>query len=114
NFSQATTAAVLNDRLSVLSPDKLATNADGRLAATSFFPDFSFRSPVKYRLRGTTDDTTYLIGSDLHRGTQWQEVDSNTLRRVALRSSRSTGFDNYVSYFSTPTLFRSIQNSLFI
>ncbi|MFJ7356415.1 putative 2-aminoethylphosphonate ABC transporter permease subunit [Phyllobacterium sp. NPDC097923] len=114
NFSQATTAAVLNDRLSVLSPDKLATNADGRLAATSFFPDFSFRSPVKYRLRGTTDDTTYLIGSDLHRGTQWQEVDSNTFRRVALRSSRSTGFDNYVSYFSTPTLFRSIQNSLFI
>ncbi|SDP89864.1 putative 2-aminoethylphosphonate ABC transporter permease subunit [Phyllobacterium sp. OV277] len=113
-FGETVSAAVLNDRLLVVPKDKLATNADGRLAATSFFPEFSFRSLVKYRIRGTTDGTVYLIGSDMHRGTAWQEVDSNTFRRVMLRSTASTGLDNYVSYFSTPSLFRSIENSLFI
>lgn len=113
-FGQSVSARALNDKLSVVPPDKLATNAEGRLAATSFFPEFNFRSPIKYRIRGTADETTYLIGSELHRGTGWQELDSNTFRRVMLRSTPSIGLDNYIAYFSTPALFRSIQNSLFI
>ena len=107
-------AAALNEKLKAVTPQELATSADGRLAATSFFPDFSFRSPVKYRIRGTSESVGYLVGSKLHTGTEWQEVTSNTFRRVMLRPVRSRGFENYVEYFSTPALFRSIQNSIFI
>ena len=44
----------------------------------------------------------------------WTELDSNTFRRVQLRPHAETGLANFVSYFSTPALFKSIQNSLFI
>jgi iron(III) transport system permease protein len=108
------TAAELNERLQAVPPEDLATTGDGRLPATAFFPDFSFRSPVKYRIRGTTDDAAYLIGSELFTGTAWQEVDSNTFRRVMLRPSRDIGLSNYVTYFATPALSQSIRNSLVI
>ncbi|MFC3325111.1 putative 2-aminoethylphosphonate ABC transporter permease subunit [Mesorhizobium cantuariense] len=114
NFGEPATAAALNEKLAALPPEKLETSSDGRLPATSFFPDFSFRSPVKYKIRGTTDDAYFLIGTQLHRGTEWQEVDSNTFRRIMLRPARALGLDNYTTYFSTPTLFRSIQNSFLI
>ena len=108
------TAAELNAALQAVPEADLATSGDGRLPATSFFPDFSFRSPIHYRIRGTTDDATFLIGSERFVGTGWQEVDSNTFRRVMLRPSRDIGLANYVTYFSTPALFQSIQNSLII
>lgn len=107
-------AASLNETLQAVPPDALATSGDGRLPATSFFPDFSFRSPVLYRIRGSDADAVFLIGSERFTGTQWQEVDSNTFRRVMLRPSRAQGLQNYVTYFSTPSLFQSIENSLFI
>lgn len=108
------TAAELNAALQAVSQDDLATSADGRLPATSFFPDFSFRSPLHYRIRGTTDDAVYLIGSERFVGTGWQEVDSNSFRRVMLRPVRDIGLTNYLTYFSTPALFQSVQNSLII
>ena len=108
------TVAELNAALQAVPEADLATSGDGRLPATSFFPDFSFRSPIHYRIRGTTDDATFLIGSERFVGTGWQEVDSNTFRRVMLRPSRDIGLANYVTYFSTPALFQSIQNSLII
>ncbi len=108
------TAAELNATLQAVTERDLATSGDGRLPATSFFPDFSFRSPVHYRIRGTTEDAVYLIGSERFSGTAWQEVDSNTFRRVMLRPARDIGLANYVTYFSTPALFQSIQNSLII
>ncbi len=114
NFGEPATAAALNEKLAAVPPEKLATSSDGRLPATSFFPDFSFRSPVKYKIRGTTDDASFLIGTQLHHGTEWQEVDSNTFRRIMLRPARALGLENYTTYFSTPTLFRSIQNSFLI
>src|SRR3546814_15644053 len=40
------TAAELNAALQAVPPAELATSGDGRLPATTFFPDFSFRSPV--------------------------------------------------------------------
>jgi len=104
----------LNTKLSAVSEQELETNSDGRLPATTFFPDFSFRSPVNYRLRGTTPETTYLIGSDLVKGKEWSELDSNTFRRVQLRPVVSTGLGNFVTYFSTPALMGSIANSLTI
>lgn len=114
NWGEPVTAAALNEKLSAVPPAKLATNSDGRLQATSFFPDFSFRSPVKYRIRGTTSDATYLVGLKPQSGTDWQEFTSNDFRRVMLRPSRALGLENYAAYFSTPTLFRSIENSVFI
>ncbi|WP_310323583.1 putative 2-aminoethylphosphonate ABC transporter permease subunit [Aminobacter aminovorans] len=114
NWGETVTAAALNEKLDAMPPAKLATNSDGRLQATSFFPDFSFRSPVKYKIRGTTSDATYLVGLKPQSGTEWQELSSNDFRRVMLRPSRALGLENYTAYFSTPTLFRSIENSVFI
>ncbi len=114
NWGGPITAAALNDKLGAVPPEKLGTNSDGRLQATSFFPDFSFRSPVKYKIRGTTSDASYLVGLQLQSGTEWREFTSNEFRRVMLRPSRALGFENYATYFSTPTLFRSIENSAFI
>ncbi|HSG95099.1 MAG TPA: ABC transporter permease subunit, partial [Afifellaceae bacterium] len=113
-FGEPVTAAALNEAIDAVPAAELSTSADGRLPASRFFPDFSFRSPVKYRIRGTSDDAVFLVGSEFQKGTQWREIDSNTFRRVMLRPSRARGFENYITYFSTPSLFRSIQNSLFI
>ncbi len=108
------TAAKLNEELGALSAGELATSSDGRLPATSFFPDFSFRSPVLYKIRGTTPDSRFLVGSTPHSGTEWVELDSNKFRRVVLRPVEDVGLANFASYFSTPALFSSIQNSLVI
>jgi len=71
NFSAPPVSAeALNRQLDAVPPAKLATSADGRLPATLFFPDFSFRSPVLYRIRGTTGNAVYLIGSERHSGTE--------------------------------------------
>ncbi|PHQ69964.1 MAG: putative 2-aminoethylphosphonate ABC transporter permease subunit [Sneathiella sp.] len=107
-------AAVLNAKLGTIKPDELATSSDGRLSLIPLFPDFNFRSSVLYKVRGTSDEAVYLIGSERKTGTNWNEVDSNTFRKVVLRPVQSTGISNFVTYFSTPSLFRSIQNSLII
>ena len=104
----------LNDELEAISIDELSTGSGGRLGVTMFFPDFSFRSPVMYRIRNVDNQGRFLVGSTLVTGTDWQELDSNTFRRVQLRPVRSTGLSNFINYFSTPALFKSIQNSIFI
>ena len=107
-------AAVLNEKLKIYSEADLSTGSGGRLAVTKFFPKFSFRSPVHYKIRGTSDSAVYLIGSERKIGTEWIEIDSNKFRKVVLRPVPSTGFSNFSTYFSTPALVRSIQNSLLI
>lgn len=106
--------AVLNEQMAAFTPDDLNTNADGRLGVTKLFPDFSFRSPVEYQIRSIAEDGRYLVGSRLHTGTEWQQLDSNTFRRVTLRPVKSRGISNFVEYFSTPVLSNSIKNSLLI
>jgi iron(III) transport system permease protein len=110
-WSEPASAEALNARLSAVTADDLRAGSDSRLAATKFVEDFSFRSPVKYRLRGTEEDARWLVGSTPGGGTAWQEFDSNTFRRVMLRPVQSYGLDNFVSYFSTPALSNSIRNS---
>ncbi len=105
------TPAALNDGLGLLSDADLTTSSDGRLGLTQFFPDFSFRSPVMYKIRNTVEGGRFLVGSTLHRELDWVELDSNNFRRVQLRPSKATGIGNFVSYFSTPALFNSIKNS---
>jgi iron(III) transport system permease protein len=104
----------LNDGLQALTNAELSTGSGGRLGVTVFFPDFSFRSPVMYRIRNVDQQGRFLVGSTLVTGTDWQELDSNNFRRVQLRPIRSTGLSNFINYFSTPALFKSIQNSIFI
>ncbi len=106
--------AQLNTETGAYSDQELSTGSDGRLSVTPFFPDFSFRSPVLYQIRNTVPDGRFLIGSNLQKGTDWIELDSNTFRRVQLRPVKATGVDNFISYFSTPALFNSIKNSLWI
>jgi iron(III) transport system permease protein len=92
----------------------LSTNNNGRLGITELFPDFSFRSSVMYKFRGTGADAVYLVGSERNVGPEWQELDSNTFRRVVIRPMREVGISNFVTYFSTPALFQSVKNSLLI
>ncbi|MCK8484240.1 putative 2-aminoethylphosphonate ABC transporter permease subunit [Aliiroseovarius sp. S2029] len=106
--------AELNAQTGAIDEAELSTGSDGRIGVTGFFPDFSFRSPVMYQIRNTSDQGRFLVGSTLQDGTDWVTLDSNTFRRVQLRPVKSTGFDNFVNYFSTPALFNSIKNSLWI
>ncbi len=112
NFGEPETVAALNAETGAIAPEELETTSDGRLSVTGLFKDFSFRSPVKYRVRGTTERAAFLVGSDLHRGTEWVELDSNNFRRVVLRPVSSFGLDNFSAYFSTPSLAQSISNSV--
>jgi iron(III) transport system permease protein len=112
NWGPVLSADALNRELASVTDDELATSSDGRLAATKFFKDFNFRSPVHYRMRGTTDDAVFLAGSTLEKGIEWRDYDSGTFRRVVLRPASSLGFDNFTTYFSTPALARSIYNSV--
>lgn len=114
NFSDPVTVASLNQAMNVVSDTDLIAGSDGRLGLTQFFPDFSFRSPVNYRIRSTSEDGRFLVGSTLHEGTDWVELDSNTFRRVQLRPVKSTGLGNFKTYFETPALSNSIKNSVFI
>lgn len=106
--------ADLNAQTGVFAETDLVTGSDGRLPVTGFFPEFSFRSPVMYQIRNTSDTGRFLVGSTLHDDTEWLELDSNTFRRVQLRPEQARGIGNFVNYFSTPALFNSIKNSLWI
>ncbi|MCR9212420.1 MAG: putative 2-aminoethylphosphonate ABC transporter permease subunit [Proteobacteria bacterium] len=115
NFSgEILSAEALNQKLKAIPQEELATSSDGRLSLVPLFPDFSFRSPVMYKVRGIDSNSVFLIGSERKTGPDWYEVDSNTFRKVVLRPVQSTGLSNFVTYFSTPSLFQSIQNSLII
>jgi len=113
-WSEVVSAAQINETLKLLKPEELVTNVDGRLYATTFFPDFSFRSKTEYRLRQLDPNGSFLVGSTRVADTDWHTYEANKFRRIVLRPSQSTGLDNYITYFSTPALFRSIENSFFI
>lgn len=112
NWGPVVTADALNREAGAIAEADLPTNSDGRLAATKFFPEFSFRSPVNYRIRGMDEDAAFLVGSTLEKGTAWREYDSATFRRVVLRPARAIGLENFSTYFSTPALAQSIYNSM--
>ena len=77
-------AQTLNSQLGTIAPGDLETSSDGRLSLTPLFPNFSFRSPILYKVRGTSDAAVFLIGSERKVGTDWHDVDSNTFRKVVL------------------------------
>ncbi len=112
--TESITAQSLNQKTGAYTDVDLSTGSGGRLAVTEFFPDFSFRSPVNYKIRGNDKTAVFLVGSERHTGPEWLELDSNTFRRVVLRPNAATGFGNFTRYFETPALVRSIKNSLLI
>ena len=72
-WSAPTTAFARNENLRVVPPEELSTSSDGRLAATVFFPDFSFRSPTRYKIRQVNPDSAFLVGSERISDTEWHE-----------------------------------------
>ncbi len=113
-WSKPTTIAELNQQVKKHKPADLKTSSDGRLSVVDMIEGFSFRSPTLYRLRNTQDGGAFLNGSERVTDTQWHEFTSNKFRRVFLKPVGATGLDNFVQYFSNPSLFNSIFNSLFI
>ncbi len=65
------TAQELNNQSGVYSGADLLTDSGGRLGVAKLFPKFSFRSPVRYKIRGTSPKAIYLIGSERHGGREW-------------------------------------------
>ncbi len=108
-------ALTRGEELGVLTRDDLVTTSDGRIQATRFFPDFSFLSETRYRIRNTepTDGGFMIRGLQVTHD-DWVEYSSGDFRRVTLRPGLSTGLGNYLAYFSNPALFSSIFNSLTI
>ena len=88
---------ILNRAVLAVKETDLSAGSGGRLGVTTFFPDFNFRSSVIYRIRNTDEQGRFLIGSTLITGGDWQELDSNTFRRVQLRPFKSTGLANFVN-----------------
>ncbi len=113
-WSDTISVKQLNDKIGKYSSAELNTSSDGRLPIVSMLPDFSFRGKTKYRLRNVGDKSFFIHGSEQILGTKWHEYSSNEFRRVMLRPIKSIGFGNFIQYFSTPALFNSISNSLFI
>jgi iron(III) transport system permease protein len=113
-WSAAVSGEPLNAKLKAFSADDLDATSDTRLPVTKLFPDFSFQAPTKYRVRATEPGVAFLFGSERVEDTEWHEYSSNDFRRVVMRPVKGKGLSNYVRYFSTPALFYSIHNSLYI
>ena len=107
-------AEALNAEVKAFDDDALEATNDSRLSIVPLFPDFSFLAPTKYRIRATEPGIAFLFGSERVEDTEWHEYSSNDFRRVVVRPVKNVGLSNYVRYFSTPSLFYSIHNSLFI
>ena len=108
------TASALNRAAKKPVDTSISVTGEARLSAADLFPDFSFRSKTKYRIRITRPDAVFLYGSERITGSDWHDYSSNEFRRVSLRPVESSGLANYTRYFNTPSLFYSIHNSLFI
>jgi iron(III) transport system permease protein len=113
-WSAEQTAQQLLDALKDPGAVDISASSDTRLSVTKLFPDFSFRAKTSYRVRMTEPGGVMLFGSERITDTEWHEYSSNDFRRVTLRPQQTTGIGNYTRYFSTPALFLSIYNSIFI
>lgn len=101
-------------RTNAYTPEDLSGGSDTRLSPIPMFPDFSFRAPTVYRIRNVGDGAAFLFGSERVADSEWHAYSSNDFRRIVLRPVASFGLENYARYFSTPSLFHSIYNSLLI
>ena len=109
------TAAEIAQRLGIDPAEQAGSTASARISVTDFFPDFSFLSETQYRIRNlTAEGGGFSTGGEIVTDQDWHSFSSDSFRRVQIRPSVSQGIANYILYFSTPALFSSIFNSLFI
>ncbi len=113
-WSEPVTLAPLAEALPEDKRPALDTSNDGRLSVVSLLPDFSFRAKTLYRLRNAGPGAVFLYGSERIADRDWHEYSSNEFRRVVVRPAASRGLENYRTYFSTPSLVQSIENSVWI
>jgi iron(III) transport system permease protein len=113
-FSGAATLAALADRLGLESGTDQARRSPS-LTAAQLFEDGVFEgSPVqavRVRYTGNAGGLLEAMGEEVPPG-EWAEVDGENLRRLVLRADTVTSLANYVAYFRTPALSRSIWNSI--
>ena len=105
----------VSDLAAALEPERrpeLETSSDGRLAVVDFIPGYSFRGSETYRFRNAAPGAVYLFGSLRISDTEWHEYSANDFRKVVMRPEASRGLENYITYFSTPSLVNSIGNSI--
>ncbi|MGI9488636.1 MAG: putative 2-aminoethylphosphonate ABC transporter permease subunit [Geminicoccaceae bacterium] len=93
----------------------LTPTARTRLPASQLFPKDHFQDGEKLRFfdRSATGGLLLFQGELSSAGGSF-EVNSEELRKLLVRPAGATGLRNYVEYFTTPALRRSIGNSLFI
>jgi iron(III) transport system permease protein len=112
-FTEVTTLAALSDTLG-LEPGPAQARRSPSLTAAQLFEDGAFEGePVRaVRIRHTGGASGLLerMGREVVPG-EWAEVDGESLRRLVLRAGTVTSLGNYVAYFRTPSLSRSIGNS---
>ncbi|EDP64647.1 short chain dehydrogenase [alpha proteobacterium BAL199] len=111
-WTKPVTLAALIEALPASAHPELATSHDGRLSVVDLLPDFSFRSTTRYQFRSAVDGAVFLIGSERIADRDWHTFTSNEFRRVVMRPAASRGIENYWTYFSTPSLVQSIENSV--
>lgn len=88
------------------------------LTAAQLFKNGQFEgtpvTAVKMRFSGgSRSGSLDFLGKPVAAG-EWVEAGAKDLRRLVLRAGTITSFANYVSYFETPALTRSIVNSLVV
>ncbi len=101
--------------LGLLDPTAQARRAPSLTAAQMFKGgEFDGQEVTAVRVRFTGDGRAGALermGEVVPAG-EWAEVGATDLRRLVLRAGTVTSFANYVTYFQTPALSRSIVNSL--
>ena len=109
------TAADWVDRLAAPINDGRSPTARTRLPARDIFPKDHFAEGTKLRFEDRSADGGLLLyeGALSDPGGSF-EVEAENLRKLLIRPAGAVGLRNYVEYFTTPALRRSIGNSLFI
>ena len=86
-----------------------------RLAARSIFKDTELEQSAQLRFRdNSAAGGLLLLEGVLSEPGQWLEVETDNLRALQIRPAAFTSGRNYLEYFATPTLRKSIGNSLLI
>ncbi len=95
--------------------DGRSPTARTRLPARDIFPKDHFADGTKLRFEDRSADGGLLLYEGaLSEADGTFEINSEDLKKLLIRPAGATGLRNYVEYFTTPALRRSIGNSLFI
>lgn len=116
-FRSLGTLAEAAPALGLEGPQEQARRSSS-LTAAQMFRDGEFEgepiAAVRMRLNGGAGDGSLQRFRDTVPTGEWAEVNAEELRRLVLRAGTITSLTNYIAYFQTPALSRSIWNSLYV